>query len=131
MTEADFNTVKRFQVALPIIRTSLGLTQSDLAKYLDIPKTTVEFIESCKKPVNLVFYWAITGLLAGLANATKNEHAGFLYLALLNPEDEKERKELLDICQKITEKTDEIGIAKAQEEINKAIDKWLEEANVE
>lgn len=131
MTEASFNTIKRFQVAIPIIRTSLGMTQSTLAKCLGIPETTVEFIESCKKPVSLVFYWAIAGLLAALTNTTNNEHAAFLYLVLVDSEDEKERKEVLDICQKITEKTGEIGIAKAQEEINKAVDKWLEELNVE
>ena len=127
MTEENLTMVKRFQIALPILRTSLGLTQLDLAKYLDVPKLTIQTIESFKSPPKLIYFWAISGILGALANMTKNDDAAWMYTILVNLPDDKLRNSALDICNEVMSKLDEIGIAKAQTELRETFKKWVQD----
>ena len=102
----------------------MGLTQLDLAKYLEIPKSTITFIESRKKPINMVFYWALSGVLTALANATDNTIVQWIFAVANFLPNEKLRQDGMDICQDVVDRVEELGIAKAQTELNEKFYNW-------
>lgn len=125
------NQVKRFQNALPLIRTALGLKSEEVAKLVDISRPYVVAMENNKINMTVVCCLALYWVLYTLAKNTNNATALSMFDLLVDIDNAtKVPDEIKDICIEKCNKARldsprKRGMKEAKKNVCAEYEKWL------